>query len=505
MRIKGLFLVLLICISPSLVFAGKPYYVDCGANLDGDGSFARPWNNIKSVNDSVFTKGDDVYFRVNTVCMPNEKLLVDWDGTISDRVIIGAYYGENQFGLNGNKRPIIDGQNNVPKSEYDALIMMGSKSMKGHVTFENLRINNSKYIAIQTNYVDDVIVENCYIYQAGASGIILARCKTGLVKNNKVIHASTIPGSRGAAITATGMQEIGATTNVTIEYNIIRDSHEGIGLYKKADGNIVQYNTVYDCHTYHIYVGSSKNNIVRYNLVYKSYDGGTEGSTPGEDSGIVLNNEGWHAPECHIGGNIIHNNLVAGFNKGINVSNEVNNCAHNDTKIYNNTLADNNFNFWFKLNGMGNLSGMTYSGNEVKNNISHTVTPGAVHSNVYTLDGITWDNNNFDKTVSGDAQSGNAKIYSPGLTKTSKWRSLNAGAVNGTEFSLDSNSKNLRNGASISGYNGRIISADFASDPITIKIQTDSSPSIGAWMKNAAKLTLIPPKNLSITLPAKAN
>jgi parallel beta-helix repeat protein len=376
--------------------------------------------------------------------------------------------------------------------------MMGSQSMEGHVTFENLRINNSKYIALQTNYVDDVIVDNCFVYQAGASGIILARCNTGLVKNNTVIHASTIPGSGGAAITATGMEEIGATTNVTIEYNNIRDSHEGIGIYRKANGNIVQYNTVYDCHTYHIYVGSSKNNIVRYNLVYKSYDGGTEGSTPGKDSGIVLNNEGWHTPECHIGGNIIHNNLVAGFNKGINVSNEVNNCAHNDNKIYNNTLADNNFNIWFKLNGMGKLSGMSYSGNEVKNNISYTATSGAVHSNIYTLEGITWAKNNFDEAVSGDAQSGNAQIYSPGLTEKSGWRSLKAGAVNGTEFSLQSNSRNIDNGLSIYGYNERIFSSNFSSDQIVVSTQTDHTPSIGAWMETSSKVLLEAPKNLSI-------
>jgi parallel beta-helix repeat protein len=505
MRIKAFFLALLICVFPSVVFAGKPYYVDCGANLNGDGSFTRPWNNIKSVNNKMFGKGDDVYFKVNTVCMPDKKLVIDWDGTTNDRIIIGAYYGENQFGLNGNKRPIIDGQNNVPTSEYDALIIMGSESMEGHVTFENLRINNSKYIALQTNYIDDVIVDNCYVYQAGGSGIILARCNTGLVKNNTVIHASTIPGSHGAAITATGMREIGATTNVTIEYNTIRDSHEGIGLYKKADGNIVQYNTVYDCHTYHIYVGSSKNNTVRYNLVYKSYDGGTEGSTPGEDSGIVLNNEGWHAPECHIGGNIIHNNLVAGFNKGINISNEVNNCAHNDNKIYNNTLADNNFNIWFKLNGMGKLSGMIYSGNEVKNNISYTITPGAVHSNIFALEGITWDNNNFDEAVSKDAQSGNAQIYSPGLTKTSGWRSLKSGAVKGNEFSLQPNSRNINNGLSIDGYNERIFSANFAINPITINIRPDSTPSIGAWMEYNSKLSLIPPKNLNIIKHKQSN
>ncbi len=500
-----LFLVILISFLPSSIFAGTTYYVDCSASSNGDGSFSNPWNNVQFVNKHVFGKGDDVYFKTNTTCATSAELVVDWDGTINDRVVIGAYYGENQFGLNGNNHPIIDGQHNVPSSKHSALVNMSSKSLQGHVTFENLRINNSKYIGILTNYVDDVIVYNCYIYRSGGAGIILARCKTCKVSNNRTEHTSTIPKAVGAAIAITGMEEIGATTNVTVEYNTVSDGHEGIGIYQKADGNIVQYNTVYDCHTYHIYLGSSKENTVRYNLVYKSIDGGDEGSVPGTDSGIILNNESWHSPECYIGGNEIYGNLIAGFNKGINLSNEVDNCAQNNNKIYNNTLVDNNFNIWFKQNGQGGLTGMTYSGNEIKNNISWTISSGAIHSNVYTMPGVAWDRNNFDDAVKGDAQAGNAQIYMPNLTKTSGWRSLKAGAVNGTEFELQPDSKNINNGRSIDGYNGRIFSANFTANPITINIRADSSPSIGAWMEGDAKLTLIPPKNLNIIIHKQTN
>ena len=101
--ILGLAFILLL--SPTIVFAGKSYYVDPRANFNGDGSFLRPWKSISSVNNHAFNTGDDVYFKVNTRCVADSYLNIDWDGTLSDPVIIGAYYGENKFGLNGQSRP----------------------------------------------------------------------------------------------------------------------------------------------------------------------------------------------------------------------------------------------------------------------------------------------------------------------------------------------------------------------------------------------------------------
>ncbi len=98
MKLKKIFLVFLFCLLPSLAFAGNAHYVDCSASKNGNGSYASPWNKISSVNSYSFSTGDDVYFKVNTTCTPGTYLKVDWSGTSSDRVVIGAYYGNGQFG-----------------------------------------------------------------------------------------------------------------------------------------------------------------------------------------------------------------------------------------------------------------------------------------------------------------------------------------------------------------------------------------------------------------------
>ena len=143
MKIATFLAFVLMCM-PAVLFAGTAYYVDCSAVANGNGSYASPWNNIASVNNHKFTNGDDVYFKVNTTCTPNDELTIDWDGTSADRVIIGAFYGDGQFGLGGNSRPIIDGQHTVPDPHsYDGLIQMPSQSLTGYVTIQDLRVNNS--------------------------------------------------------------------------------------------------------------------------------------------------------------------------------------------------------------------------------------------------------------------------------------------------------------------------------------------------------------------------
>ena len=81
MKAIKLTITLLLCLLPSLVLAGTAHYVNCSAGANGNGSYTSPWNNISSVNNHSFSTGDDVYFKVNTTCIPSERLEIDWDGS----------------------------------------------------------------------------------------------------------------------------------------------------------------------------------------------------------------------------------------------------------------------------------------------------------------------------------------------------------------------------------------------------------------------------------------
>ena len=104
---------------------------------------------------------------------------------------------------------------------------------------------------------------------------------------------------------------------------------------------------------------------------------------------------------------------------------------------------------------------------------------------------MTWSNNNFNTSVSGDAAN-NAKIYDPGLMKTSGWRTLNSGQVDGSEFCLTDKSKNIGNGTSINGYNDRIYFSDYEADDVVVKLKSANPPDIGAWTAVVDNMILPP-------------
>ena len=97
-------------------------------------------------------------------------------------------------------------------------------------------------------------------------------------------------------------------------------------------------------------------------------------------------------------------------------------CNTTNVLVYNNTLVDNDINIRIVRDDAG------WTGNEIKNNISWTITAGTVHANNYSPTGVTWSHNLFDDAVSGKAAN-KAVIGDPDLEKSSGWRSVSAVAL----------------------------------------------------------------------------
>ena len=478
--IKVLLKILVITVVPAMVFAGTAYYVDCSATADGNGSYASPWNNIASVNNHGFNTGDDVYLKAGTICNANAYLKIDWDGSAVDDVIIGAYYGEGRFGLNGNSRPTIDGKNKEPRVDWTGLI--NKNTGIGYVTVENLRVQNSAFHGIQFTGPDNITVKNCRTYRTHRAGITFNYVNTGLIENNTVDTASYNLHQSAAIHAGAGWQE-GATANIIIRGNTVKNSYEGIGLYKSASYCLVEKNVLYDNRQYQIYNDSGHHNIIRNNLIYSSK------LHPNPSSAIVVNCESYNCDRVSVcaSDNVIYNNLIANALNGIVLQSQCPAYPTQDNKVFNNTIVDSNaFNFWFQ--------GNTGTENEVKNNISWTLSNGSKHVYGRSATGVTFSNNNYDEDPGGNAND-NAIIGDPGLTKKSGWRSITPGELKGKEFSLTSNSQNINNGISIVGYNLRIYDTDFTASPIRVNISSDSTPDIGAWM---VKKKVDPPHSLTI-------
>ena len=492
MKTVKFFLALLLCLLPSLAFSGTANYVDCNADNNGNGSYASPWNNITSINSHSFSAGDDVYFKVNTTCTltaNSDRLQIDWGGTSGDRVIIGAYYGNGQFGLNGNPRPILDGDGTGEDddgygtwpSANNGIIDIKNDSYD-YITIQDLKFQYSNFSGVYVKWSDNINVDNCYFYRGREDSIVYGTgVNTGIISDNTIENQGwneKWPRTFGAGANITLQANGGTTTNITVTRNkIFSGKHEGIGLYQKADGNTVEYNVVRDLTSHHIYIDAAKNNIIRYNLIYQSDEGFNE-----YEGGIVIDNEK-PRPYCYMGNNEAYGNLIAGMGRGFSlgcqeVADDVDCACFENTKIYNNTLVDNVYNIRFWAPHADDSL-------EIKNNIFLTKTAGSVHSNNYSPIGVTWSHNSFDESVSGDAAT-NAVIGDPALKKSSGWRSLPANSLDGTEFSLLSGSKAINAGISIASYNNWITASDYSADPIMVMTSIDSQPDIGAWIENAA-------------------
>jgi len=491
------------------------YYVNCeDSGSTNVGTYNNPFNSMSTINGYSFSTGDDLYFKVNTTCTlasASDRLQVDWGGTSGNRAIIGCYDGNGDFDcgtvelVDGN-RPIIDGNGAYPNVNY-GIVDVQDVSID-YITIQDLKLQNTggtgKGAGVYVAFADNVNTDNCWIYRTRSCIAYAANwgvndgVDTGIISNNMCAYQGYPEYSGvGAAIEITASARYGVTTNITVTGNHIHNGiYEGIGFYKGVTNCVAEYNIVRDMRSFHLYFGQAKNCTFRYNLVYESSDQAS-GSFTELEFALASDIESFQ-DYTYNGDNEIYGNLVAGMSIGVSMGCQIatkctgvgtpytqctgNNRAacHGNTKIYNNTFVDNlhTFRFWGSDDAGDSM--------EIKNNISYTITGGAVHSDDYSPDGVTWSHNLFDDSVGGNAAT-NAIIGDPDLSKTSGWRSLSPG-LDGTEFDLEETSDAIDEAVSLGGvYDYRIIDTDFTASPITVTISSGGIPrdwsikDIGAW------------------------
>jgi parallel beta-helix repeat protein len=416
---------------------GNVFYVDLDASTNGNGSYNSPWNSVSAVNAHNFTDGDDVFFKVGTSETVTNRLDINWSGTPANRVVIGAYYGDGLFGLNGGARPILDGNDTVPPSINSGLIF--AMRQPGYITIENLEIRRSGGNGVEISYGPDIateaseynIVRNCYFLECQKHSILLARNSHSLVEDNYTYFDNKIP--PGSSIEITGMRSDASapylSNNNTVRGNTVNFGNEGIGIYKGSRYTIVENNTVYDTRAA-IYGTNSRSGTIRNNLVYITPE---SRQNPSSSYCISLDNEG-HNPAItawDVGDWDIYDNYIAGCGRGIGIMNDGivhgDEYAQNDNNVYNNRIVDNEQNFYFATNDPA------WSNNQFYDNYSFILTSNFVHSNNYSPYGVSWNNNFWNTPVSGNAVT-NQNTANVELIKTTGWRDLQPGQVTRSDF-----------------------------------------------------------------------
>lgn len=193
---KKLFFILLILLLPAQLLAAN-YYVDpTTTSTTNNGSFAHPFKTRAHIAAKSFSTGDCLYFKVGTTLTVNDSIYITWSGAEGNRVTIGAYYGENQFGLNGNARPIIDGQNTYPNSNDRGMIEAWNRA--GWITVRDLHIKDSYAGGVRigqawtstNDFTQHNQVINCYFERIGRSAIMWPRSSYGLIEDNTIIGSN---------------------------------------------------------------------------------------------------------------------------------------------------------------------------------------------------------------------------------------------------------------------------------------------------------------------------
>ena len=447
------------------VVLGAVHYVDCSdTGSTNQGTYAEPFKTIDAVNDHAMSTGDDVYFKVGTSCTldaTDDKLNIDWDGSSSDRVIIGAYYGEAQFGLNGNARPrIIGTRGTIPASIYSGIINKGSGT--GYITVQDIQVEESKGRGISLSGSQMMpMVDNCYTLNTTYFGIyIQARGNSEsdpFIIENNTVERSSYGRVGGGGIVVDGNNTLNHSYYGLIRKNTVFHGWEGINVVKRARNVIIEQNESYDQRSTGLYIDAAQNNTIRYNQVYWTSDGRTNWSGYW---GIAINNE-YERPYCYISDNKVYGNIVSGSTSmGILVKNEYSDrvdssCDSDNTLVYNNTVVDcDAYNYQF-------LHGDNETGCSVQNNISYIVDGGS-HVNITGTNVWNHDYNLYSSEPITAAKGAHDPSYAaPGLNKTTGWQSMTAGSVPASNWALSSAASPAVNvGAALTGDYAFILHPD---------------------------------------------
>lgn len=481
------FLYMFTMMLPGMVTAAS-YYVDAtnGKDSNTGQSDVQAWKTVAKVNGFSFNAGDDVYFKENGIW--KERLIVDWTGTPADRVLIGAYHGSGEIGVqSGSALPTLEGtwvennlpgkmgvdsQNNcatcLPTDQWKGLLTVnpsGAGIVDAYVTIQQMRVQRSAGRGIHVDGANNVIVKDSEVYWVARSGLLKHFGADSVFKDNEVSYSGMVTsiyrpdgigGTWPACVSMTGP----TTTGLVVEGNYIHHcGGEGIGVYgaKKA---YIRGNTIIGAKQGGIYFDAADQSVAEHNLVigaevtetnFLHVRDGAPTTLFGRrwgGMGLGIANEGIQNPSIgansNASGSVMRNNVVMNTLDcmfGGRLPQAVANNYRVDGKFYGNTCINTGriFNEWQAGNNT------TYTTYTFKNNIFYSSV--AQRNSNSSVCNVSTNNIIFDYNLWYPAYasvpaackgSNDQSTNDPDLLGGTDWRTYNAYGMNNVPTDVQS-------------------------------------------------------------------
>jgi hypothetical protein len=474
------------------------YYVKPDGNDDLDGrSDATAWKSISKVNGYNFDTGDDVYFKTGglyNILSSENRLDVDWSGTGSNQVTIGAYYmsdGYEVIGVNDDGKPIIDGQGSYPKSIYSGLVHADGN----YITIDNLQLQGSGGYGVAAYSCANIDIANCHLFDIYSGAILFKSSSDCSAVSNFIRNAGLIYNKAGGnQETRPGTIQVHTSSNNLISKNkIIESWGEGIGIYHGSNYNDITFNQLYSVWAAGIYIDASHHNNVTYNLIYGRGDqafareevDGTSFTGPG----IWVDDEPGHITSTNYQShNIILGNIVAFCSDGLIIATSDPASVFKDSKVYNNTFVDNSVGI--------RIYGGPFSNSEIANNVIWQPSGDPDYLGQSATSGITWSNNSWTSTVAAPDTSLDSIAGDPELAKSAGWRS--GDLLYAQDFAIGDTSPLSDAGKSLAPLYATILDLDQSSFDLStfhlVEYQSSDTETwdIGADTDNASPASELP-------------
>ncbi|MCE5209666.1 MAG: right-handed parallel beta-helix repeat-containing protein, partial [Chloroflexi bacterium] len=346
--------------SPMQVFAASDdntFYVSPDGNDANPGTESAPWASIENSANRL-SAGQTLYVRNGIY---NESVYITVSGETGNPIHIIAYPGET---------PVIDGNDyQLPSSDWAAMV----KVEGSYINMSGFEVRNTNWMAVVISGNNNVF-SSFNVHHNKENGILITG-DDDVVENSSVwMNAlSNENGSSTRGGWSSGLSAARYPNNAILRNNIVYQNWgEGLSTFE-ANGTVMEGNTVFNNYSANIYISDSTNVLLQRNFVYGSADSSI---SKGSRVGIMMGDEKYNPASSNIRilNNIVFgtyknfywwqgsqgtgmNNVLIANNTFVNSRSDdnfrINNAAHQDLRILNNVIVQEDSLSIANINGTG--------------------------------------------------------------------------------------------------------------------------------------------------------